>query len=120
MIFGYKTALDSDTQVAVGSGPTAMHAGPLLQASDGAAVNTQKVLKLDTALLEATMPVIKLIGSANAHTSLTTESSAIDLLKGKLTSIGPVIALDKGLINVNKGSLINLTSGSRFVTVGDL
>jgi hypothetical protein len=106
--------------VEVGSGPTVTHAGPLLQASDGAAVNTQKVLKLDTALLEATMPVIKLIGSANAHTSLTTESSAIDLFKGKLTSIGPVIALDKGLINVNNGPLINLTSGSRLITVGDL
>ena len=118
--WGTKTALDPHTQVAVGSGPTVAHAGPLLQASDGAAVNTQKVLKLDTALLEATMPVIKLIGSANTHTSLTTESSAIDLLKGKLISIGPVIALDKGLINVNKGSLINLTSGSRLVTVGDL
>ena len=118
--WGTKTALDPDTQVEVGSGPTVTHAGPLFQASDGAAVNTQKVLKLDTALLEATMPVIKLIGSANAHTSLTTESSAIDLLKGKLTSIGPVIALDKGLINVNKGPLINLTSGSRLITVGDL
>ena len=118
--WGTKTALDPDTQVAVGSSPTVTHVGPLLQASDGAAVNTQKVLKLDTALLEATMPVIKLIGSANAHTSLTTESSAIDLLKGKLISIGPVIALDKGLINVNNGPLINLTSGSRLITVGDL
>ena len=38
----------------------------------------------------------------------------------KSGSIGPVIALDKGLINVNKGSLINLTSGSRLITVGDL
>lgn len=118
--WGTKTALDPDINVEVGSGPTVTHAGPLLQASDGAAVNAQKVLKLDTALLEATMPVIKLIGSANAHTSLTTESSAIDLLKGKLTSMGPVIALDKGLINVNNGPLINLTSGSRLITLGDL
>jgi len=118
--WGTKTTVDIETGVDAGSGSTVTHTGSLLQASDGAAINTQKVLKLDTALLEATMPVINLIGAANAHTTLTTETSAIDLLKGKVISAGPVIALDKGLINVNNGPLINLTSGSQMITAGHL
>jgi hypothetical protein len=118
--WGTKTTVDPETGVEVGSGSTVTHGGPLLQASDGATVNTQKVLKLDTALLEATMPVIKLIGAANGQTTLTTETSAIDLFKGKIISTGPVIALDKGLINVNNGPLIALTSGSQLITPGHL
>jgi hypothetical protein len=118
--WGTKTTVDSETGVEVGSGSTVTHSGPLFQASDGATINTQKVLKLDAALLEATMPVINLIGAANAHTSLTTESSAIDLIRSKVTSIGPVIALDKALINVNNGPLINVTSGGQLITAGHL
>jgi hypothetical protein len=118
--WGTKTTVDPESGVEVGSGSTVTHSGPLLRASDGATINTQKVLKLDTALLEATMPVINLIGAANARASLTTESSAIDLFKGKVISAGPVIALDKGLINVNNGPLINLTSGSQLITAGHL
>jgi hypothetical protein len=119
-LWGTKTAVDPETKVEVGSGSTVTHGGPLLQTSNGATVNTQKVLKLDTALLEATMPVINLIGAANAHATLTTETGAIDLLKSKVVSAGPVIALNKGLINVNNGPLINLTSGSQMITAGHL
>jgi hypothetical protein len=118
--WGTKTTVDPETGVEVGSGSTVTHSGPLFHASDGATINTQKVLKLDAALLEATMPVINLIGAANAHTSLTTESSAIDLIRSKVTSMGPVIALDKGLINVNNGPLINVTSGGQLITAGHL
>ena len=117
---GTETAIGPQTGVAVGSAPSVTHDGALLQAIDGATINTQKVLKLDTALLEATLPVINLIGSANAHTSLTTETSAIDLIRSKVVSMGPVIALDKGLINVNNGPLINVTSGGQLITAGHL
>ena len=37
-----------------------------------------------------------------------------------MTSVGPMIALDRGLINVHNGALINLTSGSQLITLGDL
>jgi hypothetical protein len=117
-ISGAQATVGSGTEF--GSESAVGHKGILLQASDGAAINTQKVLKLDAALLEATMPVINLIGAANAHATLTTETGAIDLLKGKVVSAGPVIALDKGLINVNNGPLINLTSGSQMITAGHL
>ena len=90
--WGRKTALDPVTGVSVGTGKTVKHGGPLLQASGGATVNTAKVLKLDTALLEATAPVIRLVGSSNSQTSLTSSGTTIDLIKSKVTSLGPVIA----------------------------
>ena len=118
--WGSKTAIDPETGVAVGSGKTVTHAGPLLEASGGATVDTQKVLKLDTALLEATAPIIRLIGTPNAQTSLTTQQSTIDLIKAKVTSTGPVVAMDKSFINVTNGALINLTHGSNMKVTGDL
>lgn len=118
--WGTQAALDAQTGVEVGTTRSVTHGGELLQASDGAMINTQKALKVDTALLEATMPVINLLGALNGVTSLNTEQGTIDLIKSKLTSVGPVIALDKGLINVKNGPLINITSGSQLITLGDL
>ncbi len=118
--WGTHTALDTETGVEVGSGATVQHSGPLLEASGGATVNTQKVLKLDTALLAATAPIISLIGTSNAQTTLTTEQSTIDLIKSKVTSTGPVVAMDKSFINVTNGALINLTHGSNMKVTGDL
>ncbi|MBI4490451.1 MAG: FecR domain-containing protein, partial [Deltaproteobacteria bacterium] len=118
--WGTKTALDPDTGVEVGTTSTVQHKGPLLEASAGSTVQTQKVLKLDTALLEATAPIISLIGSPNASTSLTTNQSTIDLIKSKVISTGPVIAMDKSFINVTNGALINLTHGSNMKVTGDL
>jgi len=118
--WGRETALDPVTGVSVGTGKTVEHGGPLLQASGGATVNTAKVLKLDTALLEATAPVIGLISSGNTQTSLTTSGSTIDLIKSRVTSLGPIVALDKGLINVTNGPLLNLTQGSNMKVTGDL
>jgi hypothetical protein len=118
--WGTETALDPETGVPVGSGRTVDHGGPLLEASGGATVTTQAVLKLDTATLEAAAPIISLIGSATSHTSLTTASTALDLIKGKITSMGPLVALDKGLLNINNGPLLSLTQGSHVDVTGDL
>ena len=118
--WGSKTEVDTDTGAAVGNGKTVTHAGALLEMAGGATVDTQKVLKLDTALLEATAPIISLIGGPNAQTSLTTAQSTIDLIKAKVTSTGPVVALDRGLINVTNGALINLTYGSNMNVLGNL
>jgi len=118
--WGTATAVDPQTGVSVGTGKTVEHGGPLLQALGNVTVNTAKVLKLDTALLEATAPVIRLVGSGNSQTSLTTSGTTIELIKSKVTSLGPVIALDRGLINVSNGPLINLTKGSSMNVTGDL
>jgi hypothetical protein len=95
--------------------------GALLEATHGAAIDlTGNALRLDTALLEATAPVIRLIGSAALDTSLTTGGSTMDLFRSSVTSTGPVVALDKGIINVHSGPLINLADGSSLVVTGDL
>ncbi len=100
--------------------------GRLFVAAAGATVNvgtttTGNALTLDTALLEASAPIISLIGTTTPpDTTLTTGGATIDLIKSKVTSLGPVVALDKGLINVQSGPLINLTSGSSLAVTGDL
>jgi hypothetical protein len=44
----------------------------------------------------------------------------MDLFKSTVTSTGSVIALDRGLITVHNGPLINLSHGSTMVVTGDL
>ncbi len=95
--------------------------GAVFEATNGATITSSNALDLDTALLEASAPIISLIGTTTpADTTLTTSSSTLDLFKSKVISLGPVIALDKGLINVTNGPLINLTSGSNMTVTGDL
>jgi hypothetical protein len=103
--------------------------GSLLEATNGTTIAVLKgagdtaggnALYLDTALLEATAPIIRLIGSATAQTTLTTDGSTIELFRSAVTALGPVVALDRGLITVQTGPLINLTDGSRIIVLGDL
>jgi hypothetical protein len=118
--WGAETAPSPETGVPVGVGKTVQHAGALLEASGGAAVNTHKVLKLDTALLEASAPIVRLVGSANAQTSLTTASTAMDLLQSKVTSLGPLVGLDKGILSITDGPLLRASHGSVVDVTGDL
>ena len=103
--------------------------GVLLEATDGTTVAVQKgagdtaggnALYLDTALLEASAPIIHLIGSATGQTSLKTDGSTMDLFKSTVTALGPVVALDRGLITVQNGPLMRLTDGSNMIVTGDL
>jgi hypothetical protein len=118
--WGTGTALDPETGVSIGIGNTVEHGGPFLQASDGAIVGTQTVLRLDTAALAASAPIISLIGSTTTPTTLITATTALDLFKAKLTSMGPLVALDKGVLNVLNGPVLNLTAGSHVNVTGDL
>jgi hypothetical protein len=96
-------------------------AGSLLEATDAASIDVAgSALHMDLALLEATKPILSLIGSSTKETSLSTGASTLDLFKSSVISIGPVVALDRGLINVRNGPLINLASGSTLVVTGDL
>jgi hypothetical protein len=103
--------------------------GTLFEATNGATIEVLKgagdtsggnAIRLDSALLEATLPLINMVGSPTAFTSLTTDGSTIDLFKSKVISNGPVIALDRGIINVNNGALINVTDGSQLITPSDI
>jgi hypothetical protein len=94
------------------------HAGTFLEAA-GADLTTNKVMRVDTALVEASAPILHLRpGSAS---SLTTASDAIDLLqRAKLTSIGPVIKLDASTLTVNSGAAVLVRGGSFLRVTGDL
>jgi hypothetical protein len=100
--------------------------GTLLKAINGASVEVQvggiggQFLAIDTALLEASAPIIHLIGSSTTQSSLTTAAPTLNLFQSMVTSLGPVVALDKGIINVTEGALINLTAGSQMNVTGDL
>jgi hypothetical protein len=109
--------------------------GSLLTATNGANIEVKKgagdtidggifagnALRLDRALLEASAPIINLIsGAAFPVTMLTTAGDALDISGSKLVSLGPLVSLDKGLINVTNGALITLRNGSTVNVTGDL
>jgi hypothetical protein len=95
--------------------------GTLLEAINGTTIDVAgNALRLDQALLEATKPVLSLLGSPTKDSALSTGSSTMDLFKSSVVSTGPVVALDRGLINVRNGPLISLANGSTLVVTGDL
>jgi len=115
-IVGVNTALDSGTGLVVGTDRPLQHGGTFLE-SVGATVATETVLKLDTALLEATAPLLNL----RAGSSLTTNTSAVDLsYKAKVTSLGPLVNLDASRLTVRSGSLVRLENGSVLNVSGNL
>jgi hypothetical protein len=96
--------------------------GPLLQASSAATVEVRgangNVLRLDTALLEATAPLIALTGSG---TFLQTSGTAIDLANhAKVDSSGEALVKLENLarLDVLSGHLANV-SASRLNVTGD-
>nr|MBI3613542.1 FecR domain-containing protein [Nitrospirota bacterium] len=84
---------------------------------DGATLNTQQILKMDTALLEASEPLLALLGGA----SVTTGTDAITLTsKAKLATSSSVVNLNSGSMTVNSGSLLALNGGSLLSVNADL
>ena len=111
----------TDSVTGLGTDKPLQTAGTLIQATNGASLSALgNALRLDTALLEATAPIIRLVGSGLPQASLETGGSTLDLFKSKVTSVGPVVALDNGLINVQNGALLKLTGGSNAIVSGDL
>lgn len=113
----------TDPVTGLGTGRPLQTGGKLFEATGGATVNVKAsghALKMDKALLEASAPIISLIGSATAQTSLSTGSSTMELFKSNVMSVGPVVALDNGLISVKNGPLLNLTGGTKMTVSGDL
>ena len=115
-ISGVNTALDLETGLVLGSDRPLQHAGVLLEASD-AIITTDTVVRLDTALLEASQPILNLTN----RSSLTTQNSAADLsYRAKVTSLGPLFRLDGSSLTVNQGALVNVAGGSVLGVTGDL
>jgi hypothetical protein len=113
---GSATALDAETGLTLGIDQPLRLAGPLFE-SRGAQVDALRAVKIDTALLEATMPLIKLSGGA-----VLTTSEALIALPGKaqLTALGPLAGIDKSSITIKNGAALHLAGGSLVRVSGDL
>ena len=113
---GVNTATDTDTGLRVGSDRPLQHAGPLLETSN-AAVTTQQAVRVDTALLEATAPLLAL---GNGST-LTSRADAVALsYQAKVTSLGSIVKLDRSTMVVANGAALSLAGGSLARVTGDL
>jgi FecR protein len=113
---GSATALDAETGLTLGIDQPLRLSGPLFE-SRGAQVDTLRAVKIDTALLEATMPLIRMSGGA----VLTTSESLIVLPnKAQLTALGPLAGIDKSSITVKNGAALHLAGGSVVRVSGDL
>jgi hypothetical protein len=73
-------------------------------------------MRVDTALLEATAPLLNLKSS-----TMVTNDSVLDLsFRANVTSLGPVFALNNSSLTVAGGALVNVGGGSLFSVRGDL
>jgi hypothetical protein len=89
----------------------------------GAPVFGGNAVRLDTVLFEASLPIIELLGAGNdaaTATRLTTSGDAMDITRSRVVALGPVVALDNGLIHVTNGAFMTLRSGSNVDVTGDL
>ncbi len=98
--------------------------GALFKATNGAQIDVTGTsfpgITVDTALFEATLPVVELLGSGTGQSRITTNDTFVELFQSQVALIGPPIALDKGLITVNNGPLLDLQGGSNMTVTGDL
>lgn len=117
------TQLDGETGLTLGTDrPFQPGLGsPVFEASNGAVVNVAgSAYRVDTALLEATAPLINLAGGS----SLTTGSHLLDLVNQAKVSIPSdaiaMINLNGSLLTVTNGSLVNVAGGSVLNVAGSL
>jgi FecR-like protein len=113
---GVSTAPDAETGLIVGTDRPLQHAGALLETSN-AAVTAQRAVRVDTALLEATAPLLAL----REGSKLTTTRDAVQLsYQAKVTSLGSVMRLDRSALTVASGAALNVGGGSLLRVTGDL
>ena len=120
------TAVDAESGLTLGTdrpiqGPLQPDATrPVLTSlleSSGATVAGQRVMNIDTALLEATAPLLNL----KAGSVMTSSVDAINLNSRANVSLSgsDLIRLDNSILNVNGGSLVNVNA-SKLAVGGDL
>ena len=113
---GGGTAIDVDSGRALAT-DTPLKTGGALFEADGATVTTQQAVRVDTALLEATAPLLHLKNGS----VLTSATDAITLSgASRLTTASTVVALDASRLAVAMGALVNAAGGSVLNVAGDL
>jgi FecR protein len=115
-LMGSGTATDVDSGRTLAT-DTPFKTGGTLFESDGATVATNRVLHVDTALLEATAPLLRLKNGS----ALTSATDAI-LLSGasRLSASSALVSLDASRLAVALGALVNVSGGSVLNVAGDL
>src|SRR5215813_8287502 len=115
-LMGSGTATDVDSGRTLATDVPLRTAGPLFE-SDGATITTNQVLHVDTALLEATAPLLHLKNGS----MLTSATDAI-LLSGasRLSSASSLVAIDASRLAVATGALVNVGGGSVLNVAGNL
>jgi len=94
---------------------------PVFETDNGAVVNVRgSAYKVDTALLEATAPLLNLKGG----TSFTTGDHAVNLVGGAKVSIPndavSMVTLTASMLTVARGNLVNVAGGSVLNIAGNL
>jgi hypothetical protein len=117
---GTATALDVPSGLLLGTEQPVQAAGSLFEAV-GATATTQRAVRLDVALLQASAPLLSLRANGGVASALTTTSNTIDLTsRVKLNATAPVIALDGSRLTVNNASVVNVAGGSYLRVTGNL
>ena len=117
---GTATAVDPLSGLVLGTAEPIQASGSLFEAV-GATATTQRAVRLDVALLQASAPLLSLRNNGAVAGGLTTTSNAIDLTsRAKLNATAPVIALDGSRITVTNASLVNVAGGSYLGVTGNL
>jgi hypothetical protein len=112
---GAATAADPETGLTLGTERPVRHPGTLL-GTLAATVSGGSAVKIDTALYEASAPLLSL----RVASAMTTTASAFDLsLRARVTSVGPVARLDASRLTVQNGALALLAGGSALRVTGD-
>ncbi|MEC4680086.1 MAG: hypothetical protein VST67_05230, partial [Nitrospirota bacterium] len=124
-----RTEVDPETGFTIGTdrpiqgeenGTSAPIQNSLLEATSKAEINTGQFLKIDTALLEATAPLLNLINSTVNATPPDATAGVIDLsFRAKVMDTMPILAMDNSIMNVNSGSFVSLANQTILSLAGD-
>jgi hypothetical protein len=110
------TKKDAETGLKLATQRPLRSAGTLLDL-DGAMLTTRQVLRVDTTLLEASLPILNMRRGAQ----LTAATAVMSLsAKSKVTSVGSPLALDASRLTVVSGAAIALSGASVLKVSGDL
>jgi hypothetical protein len=115
-IAGVNVATDAQTGLTLGDDRPLQTSGSLLEASQ-ATIAAHQAVRIDTALLEASAPLLALTNGSK----LTTAADTIQLsYQAKVTSLGSIAKLDNSSLVVARGAALNVGGGSVLRVTGDL
>ncbi|MCZ6623934.1 MAG: FecR domain-containing protein [Deltaproteobacteria bacterium] len=111
----------SSTPFSINSFVASKPIGALFKVTNGADVSVNGgLLFLDSALFEATLPVIEMVSITGLQPKITSSTTLMELANSKVLTLGPVIALDNSLITISNGPILKLTAGTTMAVKGSL